>query len=211
MRSAASGRLRQARAPSLGVCCLARRGAARSSGRCSTMNPIPTFAAKRTTQSQMSPQDGRARPPRAAARPHTAGPARACATAARPIVIDRDERPARQALDRIEHSGRSTPSSSATSSAASSVNPPAKTESRGKRSARRAASSSWLQSRVARIVCWRSGRLRPPSVRRSSCSPGGRPPAPGSGSAGGPRPARWREAGPSSPWQTGDGRRHCRR
>src|SRR5262249_38878721 len=53
------------------------------------------------------------------------------------------------------------PSPSATCSAASSVNPPAKTESRRNTSCSSGSSSWWLQSSVARIVCWRSGRGGP--------------------------------------------------
>ena len=77
--------------------------------------------------------------------------------------------------------GRSAPLH--TASAASSVQPPAKTARRRKRSCSADPSRSWLHSSVWRSVCWRSGRSGAPAVsngsrcsrRRSSASGRSRP------------------------------------
>ena len=58
-----------------------------------------------------------------------------------------------------------------TSSAASSVKPPAKTESRRKSRRSSPLSRSWLHSIVARRVCWRVRAVRLPAARTSRLSP----------------------------------------
>ena len=66
----------------------------------------------------------------------------------------------------IPSSTSSVASGLATASAASSVQPPAKTASRRKRVCSSAVSRSWLQAIVSRSVCWRCGRSRAPPVSR---------------------------------------------
>ena len=55
-------------------------------------------------------------------------------------------------------------------SAASTVAPPAKTAKRAKHCFSASLSSSWLQSIVARSVCWRAGASRAPEPSAPSAS-----------------------------------------